>query len=49
MDIYNRETAPLAEHYSAQGRLVPLDGMGEIDEVAGRLGEALDARQKQPR
>lgn len=43
LDIYNRETAPLAEHYATQGRLVSLDGEGEIDEVAGRLGAALDA------
>lgn len=48
MDIYNRETAPLAEHYAKQGRLVPVDGMGEIGEVAGRIGAALDGVQTQP-
>lgn len=48
MDIYNRETAPLAEHYAKQGRLVPVDGMGEIDEVAARIGAALDGVQTQP-
>ncbi|WP_018156881.1 adenylate kinase [Demetria terragena] len=49
MDIYNRETAPLAEHYGGQGRVVEVDGMGEIDEVTGRISAALDALQTSSR
>lgn len=49
MDIYNRETAPLAEHYARQGRLIEVDGMGEIDEVAERIGAALDDLSSPPR
>ncbi|YAL83932.1 adenylate kinase [Dermacoccaceae bacterium W4C1] len=41
-DIYNRETAPLADLYAQQGRLVDIDGMGAVDEVAARIAAALD-------
>ena len=38
---YNSQTAPLLPHYLAQGKLVELDGMGNIDQVAGAIDEAL--------
>ncbi|WP_050668672.1 adenylate kinase [Luteipulveratus halotolerans] len=41
-DIYNRETAPLAATYKERGLLVEIDGMGDVDEVAGRVTEVLD-------
>lgn len=40
--IYERETAPLAAYYAERGRLVEIDGMGSVDEVAGRIGAVLD-------
>lgn len=46
--IYNSETAPLAEYYARQSRLIAVDGLGEIDEVAARIGKALDGLQTQP-
>jgi adenylate kinase len=39
---YNANTAPLLPHYMAQGKLVEVDGMGSIDEVARQIDEALD-------
>jgi adenylate kinase len=39
--IYRRETAPLAEIYAQRGLLVQVDGMGEVDEVAARIDQAL--------
>ena len=39
---YNAQTAPLLPHYIAQGKLVEVDGMASIDEVARQLDEALD-------
>jgi adenylate kinase len=39
--IYRRETAPLAEIYARRGLLVQVDGMGEVDEVAARIDQAL--------
>lgn len=41
-DLYVRETAPLAKAYSERGLLVQMDGMGSIDDVAGRIASALD-------
>lgn len=41
LDIYEAETAPLAEAYASRGLLVSVDGIGEIDEVAARVLTAL--------
>ena len=43
MRIYAQETAPLSDTYRERGLLVEVDGMGEIDEVTGRLFSALDS------
>ncbi|MEO5535541.1 MAG: adenylate kinase [Pseudolysinimonas sp.] len=43
-DVYIRETAPLIEMFRASGLLIEVDGLGEIDEVTGRIFEALAAR-----
>jgi adenylate kinase len=40
---YNAQTAPLLPHYMAQGKLVEVDGMGSIDQVAREIDAALDA------
>lgn len=39
--IYRKETAPLADLYEKRGLLVQVDGMGDVDEVAARIDEAL--------
>lgn len=39
--VYDTETAPLAEYYRSRGVLVPVDGVGPIDEVARRIWDAL--------
>ncbi|GEN80830.1 adenylate kinase [Actinotalea fermentans] len=44
LDIYEAETAPLAEAYAARALLVPVDGTGEIDEVTERVLGALGSR-----
>ncbi len=38
---YNAQTAPLLPHYLAQGKLVEVDGMGAIDQVAAEIDTAL--------
>ena len=43
-DVYLRETAPLIDTYRDRGILVEVDGLGSIDEVAGRIESALAAR-----
>ena len=40
-DVFARETAPLVAAYRDKGLLVEVDGIGEIDEVEGRITEAL--------
>jgi adenylate kinase len=42
LELYERETAPLIAWYSARRRLVPIDGMGSPDQVAGRLIRVID-------
>jgi adenylate kinase len=39
---YNAQTAPLLPHYRAQGKLIEVDGMGSIDQVAREIDAALD-------
>jgi adenylate kinase len=41
LEVYAEQTAPLLAVYSSRGLLVQVDGLGEIDDVAGRLASAL--------
>ena len=41
LGAYNAQTAPLLPHYLAQGKLVEVDGMASIDEVARQIDQAL--------
>ncbi|CAN7291845.1 adenylate kinase [Phenylobacterium sp. LjRoot219] len=42
LGAYNGQTAPLLPYYQGQGKLVELDGMGTIDQVAASIDGALD-------
>ncbi|MBM9459613.1 adenylate kinase [Nocardioides sp. zg-536] len=44
LEVYAEETEPLVSVYDERGLVVAVDGMGEIDEVQGRIFAALDAR-----
>src|SRR5579872_3103515 len=41
LTAYNSQTAPLLPYYTEQGKLVEVDGMASIDEVAHQIDEAL--------
>jgi adenylate kinase len=41
LKVYNAQTAPLLPYYQGQGKLVEVDGMGSVDEVAARIDQAL--------
>ena len=41
--VYADETAPLIDVYRERGLLREVDGMGEVDEVTGRVFAALEA------
>jgi adenylate kinase len=45
LDAYNAQTAPLLPYYAGQGKLVEVEGMGAIDEVAAGIDRALDAQK----
>jgi len=40
-EVYNEQTAPLIAVYADRGILVEVDGMGAVDDVSGRILEAL--------
>ncbi|MFB8227066.1 adenylate kinase [Cellulosimicrobium sp. NPDC055967] len=43
LDIYAEQTAPLTSAYDARGLLVRVDGIGDVDEITGRIVSALTA------
>jgi adenylate kinase len=42
--VYEEQTAPLIDIYSARGLVVTVDGLGAVDEVTGRILDALAER-----
>ncbi|WP_310961067.1 adenylate kinase [Nocardioides terrisoli] len=42
-EVYAEQTEPLIEVYRDRGLLVEIDGMGDVDDVTGRIFAALDA------
>jgi len=42
MRVYREQTEPLLAHYRGQGILSEVDGLGSVEEVAERIGKALD-------
>ncbi len=46
--IYARETAPILDVYRPQGLVVPVDGVGTLDEVTERIFSALATRGLRP-
>lgn len=43
LEVYAEQTAPLIAVYAERGLLVQVDGMGEVDEVTGRILGAIGA------
>lgn len=41
IDVYNAETAPVADFYKAQGKFESVDGLGSIDAITQRLFSAI--------
>lgn len=44
LEIYTNQTAPLIEYYKDQGKLLVIDGLGEVEEVRQRLKDALGVK-----
>lgn len=43
IEVYNKETAPVADYYSKQGKLHLVQGVGEIGEIFASLCKKIDA------
>lgn len=43
IDVYQRETAPVAEYYKSQNKYVGIHGIGSIEVIFGRLSDAIDS------
>jgi len=43
IDVYNAETAPVADHYRGQGKYAGIEGLGTIEDIFGRLKSAIEA------
>jgi len=41
LSVYHQQTSPLTAHYGARGLLRKVDGSGPVDEVKGRIFQAL--------
>ena len=41
IDVYNAETAPVADHYRALNKYQGIDGVGSIDDITQRLVNAI--------
>jgi len=37
INVYNKQTAPVIEYYDGKGKYHPVEGMGDIDEIFGRI------------
>jgi len=46
IEVFHAETAPLAEYYRRDGRLRDVEGLGDVDEVTGRVLAALEGVAK---
>ena len=44
LDLYERETGPLIDFYGERGVLVPVDGVGSVDDVFDRMMAAVRER-----
>jgi adenylate kinase len=45
IEIYNKETAPLKDYYSAQGKYYSVYGVGSVDEIFDELCSVIDMSQ----
>jgi adenylate kinase len=45
LEVYKRDTLPVAAHYSKQDKVVNIPGVGTIAEIFGRLSTEIDSRK----
>ncbi|NDV78865.1 adenylate kinase [Dysgonomonas sp. 511] len=42
LDVYKNQTSPLKEHYKTTGKLVPIKGIGTVEDIFLKISEAVD-------
>ena len=42
INVYNEKTSPLIEYYRKQGKHYGIDGVGSIEEIAGRIRQVIE-------
>jgi adenylate kinase len=42
LEVYEAQTAPLIDYYKTKGNMRSVQGVGEIEEIAGRIAKILD-------
>ncbi|MDH6535509.1 adenylate kinase [Parabacteroides sp. 52] len=47
LEVYHKQTAPLADYYIKEGKHVAIQGVGSIDEIFNRIKEALQDLKKE--
>ena len=45
LEVYHKQTAPLADFYVEEGKHVAIQGMGTIEEIFGRIKDAISSVQ----
>ena len=43
INVYETQTKPVADFYESQGKYYPVDGVGSIDDIFGRIVEKIDS------
>ena len=43
INVYKSETSPVFDYYAERGKSQRIEGVGEIDEIFGRLSDAIDS------
>lgn len=46
IEVYKKETAPVAAYYKNQNKLAEIDGLGSIEEISQRLFAAVDSHEQ---
>jgi adenylate kinase len=41
LEVYESQTLPLIDYYKAQGKIRPIDGVGDIKEIFARVTQVL--------
>lgn len=42
LEVYKRETSPVAHHYNKQGKLFTINGTGSVEEIFERIGQVVN-------